>query len=113
MSVRASHALQLALLLIGVCVATLPVVGNNFINWDDRDQITLNPDFNPPRLGRMIDYWRGPYVGSLYPVSYNLFGLLAAIGDDPPPHFNEPLDPRVFHAASIVLHACATILIWL
>ena len=113
MSVRASRFLQLTLLILAVIAATYPVVRNNFINWDDRDQITLNPDFNPPRIERMIQYWRGPYVGSLYPVSYNLFGLLARIASNPPPEIKEPLDPRVFHAASIVLHAAATILVCL
>src|SRR4051794_29706719 len=113
MSVRASRFLQLALLILAVVGATYPVLRNNFINWDDRDQITLNSDFNPPRLEGMIQYWRGPYVGSLYPVSYNLFGLLAHFAADPPPEMREPLDPRVFHAASMVLHAAATILIWL
>ncbi|MEA2709617.1 MAG: protein O-mannosyl-transferase [Phycisphaerales bacterium] len=113
MSVRASRFLQIGLLVAAALAATYPVVDNRFINWDDRDQITQNPDFNPPRVGRMIEYWRGPYVGSLYPVSYNLFGLLAWIGGDPPAQIGEPVDPRAFHAASIVLHALATILIWL
>lgn len=113
MSVRGSRFVQLTLLLIAVLLATYPVLRNHFINWDDRDQITLNPDFNPPTLGRQLAYWRGPYVGSLYPVSYNFLAVLAWMADDPPPAVNEPLDPRVFHAASVVLHAAATLLVWL
>src|SRR5688500_16984659 len=106
MPARASRLLHMLLLLLAVLAATYPVVRNRFINWDDRDQLTLNPDFNPPRAGRMIEYWRGPYVGSLYPVSYNLFGALAWLGHrDVPDAAGETLDPRVFHAASIVLHA--------
>ena len=106
MSVRASRFLQVTLLIVAVLAATYPVLHNNFINWDDRDQLTHNADFNPPRLSRMIEYWRGPYVGSLYPVSYNFFGVLAWLD-------REPLDPRVFHAVSVVLHLLATLLIWL
>src|SRR5689334_19791732 len=106
MSARASRGLQFVLLIVAVFAATFPVLHNNFINWDDSDQITLNPDFNPPRLQRMIEYWRGPYVGSLYPVSYDFFGLLAWI-DRP------PLEAQTFHAASIILHGIATILVWL
>src|SRR4051812_40581722 len=101
-----SRFLQLILLLFAVLLATAPVLHNNFINWDDRDQITANPDFNPVTFHRMIQYWRGPYIGSLYPLSYDFFGLQAWISP-------QPLDPRIFHAVSIVLHAIATILVWL
>ena len=62
MSARASRFVQFAFLLLAVLAATYPVLRNNFINWDDRDQIVINSDFNPPRVGRMIEYWRGPYV---------------------------------------------------
>jgi hypothetical protein len=99
----------LALMIVAAAVlATWPVLRNGFINWDDHDQITLNPDFRPVRLTRMIDYWRGPYVGSLYPVSYNLFGVLAELGRGR----DGSISSFVFHAASITLHAGSALVVF-
>jgi cytochrome c-type biogenesis protein CcmH/NrfG len=114
MSRRASLWVQIIVLIVAALAATAPVLKNGFINWDDRDQITLNPDFNPTvRLQRMIEYWRGPrFVGSLYPVSYNLFGALSAIGRTEPNAAGETIGPRPFHVASIVLHLASTLLVF-
>jgi hypothetical protein len=110
MSVRASRWLLHVVILLAVIAATAPVLRNNFIRWDDHYQITQNPDFNPVRLDRMIDYWGGPYVGTLYPVSYNLFGLLAAIGGRSPGAGT--LSPTPFHIASILLHLASALLVF-
>src|SRR5690349_622325 len=95
-------------------VALAPVLRNQFINWDDRDQIIVNPDFNPVRFGRMIEYWRGPYVGSLYPISYNLFGVLTVLGrvDPAPGEVADTISPVPFHAASLLIHIASAWLVF-
>src|SRR4051812_9044504 len=82
-----------ALLLAGISLATFwPVCRASLLNWDDQDQIERNPDFNPPRLTRMLEYVRGPWVGSLYPVAYWYLGALSALA-----RHGNVFDPRVFH----------------
>lgn len=112
MSRRLSSFLICCLISVSAFLALAPILRNNFINWDDRDQITQNGDFNPVRLGRMVEYWKGPYVGSLYPVSYNLFGLLSVLGRTPPDETGATIHPFVFHLASIVIHAASALLVF-
>lgn len=102
-----SRLLMVAVIALAAIVALAPVTGNDFINWDDHEQITLNPDFNPVRFGRMVEYWKGPYVGSLYPVSYNLFGALTVVARQP----DGRIDPFAFHLASLVIHIASALLV--
>jgi len=111
---RRARTIQILLLLIVSTTLTyLPVCGARFLHWDDREQIPLNPDFQNLRLERMIEYARGPYMGSLYPASYWLFaGLSVLARTDTPDDRGDRFDARVFHIASLVLHVLCTLLIF-
>jgi hypothetical protein len=111
---RRSVLLAAAALLGLTLLVYWPVRSAGFSAWDDRDQIRFNPDFNPPRLANLLAYARGPYRGSLYPLSYGYLGAVAwidrsvrCVGED------APLDPSVFHLASVLLHAAAAMGTWL
>lgn len=99
----------------GTCVAALLLVGivlgiygrtlsYQFLNWDDDIHVTANPHLVPLRGAGLARLWREPYENLYIPVSYSWFAAeawLSALwhGAD------APLDPRVFHAGSLALHA--------
>src|SRR5688572_28124598 len=99
------RTLALVLLLVALVAATFaPVLDNNFVNFDDYAFITENPDFNPSDWGAIFRYFRGPYFGGAFPLTYVFVGGLSELARSP-----DGIDPRVFHAASIVLHAACAV----
>src|SRR5437660_1002274 len=96
--------------IVVTAIAFWPVRSAQFINWDDLEYFAQNPNLNPPRLAQMIEYIRGPYMGSVYPVAYWYIGAVAAIArTDQPDARGVRLDPRVFHVGNVVLHALIAI----
>ena len=47
-------------------------------------------------------------MGSLYPVSYNLFGALTVLARQP----DGGIDPFPFHFASLLIHIASALLVW-
>lgn len=102
--------LSIGIVVVATFLVYLPVRSADFINWDDLEQFAHNPDFNPPRLDRMIGYVRGPYLGSLYPVAYWYAGAVSAIArTDAPDARGVQLNPRIFHLGNVLLHALAAV----
>ena len=54
--------LRCALLVAVVLAAFYPVLGHEFIEWDDHIAIYTNPDFLPPRLSTLGHYWTGAHL---------------------------------------------------
>ena len=89
-------------LIVVVTAATFArVVGNEFVSWDDRQTIAENPRVTSPSRAGVAHNWRHAAGGLYVPVTYTYWSLLALIAGP---------DARVYHAASIVLHACAALL---
>jgi len=79
------------------------VLANDFVSWDDRETIAQNEKLNPPSVRGVAHYWRNAAGGLYVPVTYTYWSLLATI-DGP--------NPRVYHAASVVLHVTAVLLVF-
>ncbi len=93
------------LILVVVTAATFArVVGNDFVSWDDRETIARNERLNPPSIGSVAHYWRNAAGGLYIPVTYTYWSLLATV--------DGPHNPRDYHAASIVLHVAAALLVF-
>jgi tetratricopeptide (TPR) repeat protein len=100
----------ICLLLAALTAATFyPVLRNGFVNWDDMEHVVRNPDMNPPTLAAIERYWAKPYFGLWVPVTYTAWLATAAIA----PKHSESLDPTIFHALNLALHALAAILVFL
>ena len=56
------------------------------------------------------EFWRAPYEGLYIPVSYTVFAAEAAFSQAL--FSRDSLDPRPFHALSVVLHATCVLLVW-
>jgi hypothetical protein len=92
-----------------------PVLSHHFIeSWDDSRSILANPDFNPPRLQTLLRHWThqtGTYVFYV-PVTYTLWGLLAAMsrGTAPP---GLPFNPAFFYGANLLAHVGSVVIVYL
>jgi tetratricopeptide (TPR) repeat protein len=94
--------LAVAALITSAIVATfLPVVGFAFLNWDDTFVIVDNPALSEPGLVRWA--FTTTYMEHYQPVSWLVWAGLR--GPEAP-------DPARYHAANLVLHVLAVLLVW-
>jgi len=92
-------------LIILVTAATFGrAVGNDYVSWDDRDTIAENPRVKEPSYDNVAYYWSHSSGGLYAPVTYSYWAALSWLA--------RGVDPRVYHAASVVLHACAALLVF-
>lgn len=100
-------------------------IGHEFTEWDDRHTIQENHSFLPPTWTKIGDYWaitenadsgRAQSVNHQYglwvPLTYSFWGAVAQVAQvrDPAGGSIE-LNPFVFHAANVTLHAGAAVLV--
>ena len=94
--------LALLALFTVVVLAYLPVLQNDFVNWDDKDAILDNP---------FIRHWDGAFLkwsfttyatGNWMPLTWLSFALNFQMAG---------LDPRVFHLTNVLLHALNSLLV--
>src|SRR5580692_11205159 len=101
---------RLALLII-VLVVFGQVVQFQLLSWDDDIHLSKNPYLDPVSWSNVGHFWVEPYENLYIPVSYTFYAvetLLARWISGP----NAPLDPRVFHAGNLLLHAICVLLVF-
>ena len=106
----------------GLCVAILlvitlavfwPVVTFDFTSWDDYNTIARNPWLNPPTPQSLKEFWTRPQEHLYAPITYTVWAMLANSAQRPLPDGTATLDPRLFHALNLALHAAAGVLAFL
>jgi hypothetical protein len=98
-----------------VLLAMGRVLGNEFSTWDDPNTIYLNPAFNPPRFGPILEFWdpRNIQAGLWVPLTYTVWGLLSTVAYlNQPDDWGSRLNPMVFHGASLLVHLVTTLLVF-
>jgi len=94
-----------------------PAIHLGLLHWDDELNVTANARLRPLSLENLAWFWKGwqaPYGGLYVPVTYNLFAIEAHFASQPPtPEAPQGLDPRVFHATNVLLHALCAWLVFL
>jgi tetratricopeptide (TPR) repeat protein len=99
------------LLLLVTLLAFGPALGHEFVNWDDFEAIVNNPNFNPPRLDKLVGYWTHPVAKFYVPVLWTVWGLLAFVAQEPAATANGMvLTPGVYHAFNVACHLVASLL---
>lgn len=99
------------IVIIATLIAFSPVVRHEFGGWDDEQNLTLNPQMNPPTLKAVASYWRAPKFDLYVPVTWTVWSALARAGyiaNAPPPESH--LNPYIFHTANLALHAMSALL---
>jgi Flp pilus assembly protein TadD len=101
--------------LIAIVIATFyPVLGHQFIEWDDNVAIYQNPDFLPPRLSSLGHYWTEPHLSFYVPVTYTLWWLIAHVAAAPASSgTGYVLAAWPFHAANLLAHLGSVVFLYL
>src|SRR6267378_78163 len=100
-----------------LAILTLIVFGriatNDFTYWDDAGTIHHNARLNPPTAQKVLWYWGHSELGLYIPVTYSVWGVLAAAARlDAPDEFDISLNPWLFHAASLIVHVGSVLLVF-
>lgn len=103
---RAALVMGMALLVVLVLGVYARSVGFEFTSWDDDVHVTANPRL-APTLASVAGFWAAPYSGLYVPLTYTVYAGEAAVAKA---FTGDPLDPRVFHAGCVILHAAAACL---
>ncbi len=105
------------ILLVVTIGVMSPLIGAGFTEWDDPMTVSRNPSFNPPTMQAVKGYWLEtdhPYMEIYDPLTNSMWGLLSAIS---PRHTADAngatMSAMPFHVASILLHACSAVLVFL
>ena len=96
------------LLIIVTLIAFEPVFSAEFVAWDDNINVVKNPLMNPPTLASVKYIWTHSVLQLYIPISYTSWVGLAAMAQRETPDVNGVfLNPLIFHATNVVLHALA------
>jgi len=99
----------LILIVLGVYALAMSA---EFIGWDDPTNVPDNPVLKLPGAEAIARFWSGPYDKLYIPVTYSVWTILAAVGTVPTPSGGVEFNPFIFHAANVILHALATVLVY-
>jgi len=102
-----------SLILWAVVLLVLsPVVFCEFTTWDDDSTVSRNSRLDPPTLAKVGYYWTHQ-AGSLYiPVTYTVWSVLAVGARLQQRDVSGiVLNPMVFHAANLLIHAGSAALV--
>ncbi|OFY71601.1 MAG: hypothetical protein A3G23_02635 [Bacteroidetes bacterium RIFCSPLOWO2_12_FULL_37_12] len=91
-------------LLTWTCLAHLPGLKNDFINFDDRTHLMDNPMNSTMNIDNIKRIFSTPVLGNYQPM----IGLLFAIE-----HLLVGFNPFYYHLLNLILHLCNTFLILL
>jgi Tfp pilus assembly protein PilF len=100
----------LSLVLIAVlAVVWSPVIGHQFVAWDDNVHVYDNPSFHPVTWSHIGAFWRAPYEHLYMPVTYTVWAALAWLSHSMDPG---PLTPALFHACNLLLHFGSVLIVY-
>ena len=92
-----------------IVAAVLLVFGRllwcDFTWWDDPDTVHQNPALNPVTLQSFLGQWERPTAKIYIPLTYGVWSLLTFVARVPADPLGVSLDPAVFHAANVLVHA--------
>jgi hypothetical protein len=90
------------LVVIWALLAFLPVVRNDFVNWDDYQMFLNNPAHQGPWAARLRGAWASNTLGEYMPVTWMSYALDRALWD---------VDASGYHLTSLLLHAATALLL--
>ncbi len=91
-----------------------PVIGHEFLEWDDNLNITENRYLNPVSWSNVAHFWREPFAGMYVPVTYSWFAAEAVLAERTAAGAQGAarLDARVFHLGNLLLHSACVVLVF-
>lgn len=111
---RWSKLLALVVLILATTAVFGPVIGHQFLAYDDPVNVYKNPYLQARSLDNLMHFWRYPYEGLYTPLTYTLYALAAwapALLTANPTEVVVP-DPRLFHSLNLLLHLLSVLMVW-
>ena len=90
------------LVVIWVLLAFLPVVWNDFVNWDDYRMFLDNPTHQGSWAARLRGAWASHLLGEYMPVTWMSYALDRSLWDG---------DASGYHLTSLLLHVVTALLV--
>jgi Tfp pilus assembly protein PilF len=84
-------------------VTFLPILGNDFVNWDDLDNLTDNPFYRGLGWSQLRWMWTTTLMGQYIPLTWMTFGLDYLVWG---------MNPLGYHLTSLLLHAANAALVY-
>jgi tetratricopeptide (TPR) repeat protein len=111
---RRQRLLAAVLIVLATLAVMGPVLGHEFVNWDDDRNLFRNPRLNPPSAASLRHYWTQSHMGLYVPVTFTAWTALAAGATNPahPPAPAAQLNPVPFHAFGLALHLANALLVF-
>jgi hypothetical protein len=105
-----------AVVLAGVFLVFGRTVTFDFVGgWDDGPLIYQNPMINPPTAASLGRIWREPHARMYVPAVYSTWWAIAHVAQMENSHTPDDdglLNPYVFHAANVLVHAAAALIVF-
>jgi hypothetical protein len=96
-AIRAHDRWILLVLIVSITFVTfLPTLGNDFVNWDDDDNLTENPFYRGLGWSELRWMWTATLMGHYIPLTWMTFGLDYLVWG---------MNPAGYHLTNVVLHA--------
>jgi hypothetical protein len=106
------NAKWIPLIVLGTALLIFaPICRHAFVSWDDDYTIENNTRLQHPSMENMLHYWSHSFMDLYVPVTYTAWTGVAYVSKAVT--HDGPADPRVFHAASILVHAFNALLVYL
>ncbi len=106
--------LPIITLVIITLAVFVPVIGHQFLAYDDSVDVYKNPYIQARSLDNLMHFWRYPYEGLYTPLTYTLYALAAwapSLLTANPTEVVIP-DPRLFHSLNLLLHLLSALMVW-
>jgi len=97
--------------MVITALALAPVCRNEFVEWDDSQTISANPNFNPPTFRGLANHWTSSHQALYVPITYTVWWLIAQIAQTQSPE-GMLLNPWIFHTANLLIHLCSVTIVF-
>ncbi|MBT8332033.1 MAG: hypothetical protein KJP06_06855, partial [Deltaproteobacteria bacterium] len=74
---RWGQILPVIILVFATVAVFRPVIGHQFLAYDDSVNVYKNPYLQVRSLNNLLHFWRYPYEGLYTPLTYTLYALAA------------------------------------
>jgi tetratricopeptide (TPR) repeat protein len=97
------HALAPGLIALVTFAAFLPTLENQFVNWDDNENLSDNPHYRGLGWPQLRWMWTAFHVGHYIPLTWMTFGLDYLLWG---------MQPVGYHLSSLLLHTTNAVVVY-
>ena len=109
-----TRLLPVLLIFLATLIVFCPVIGHQFLAWDDSVDVYNNPYLQSASTDNLLRFWRYPYEGLYLPLTYTFYALVAWAPSLLPATSTDEIlpDPRLFHSLNLFFHLLSSLVVW-